>query len=172
MGLFAQAVRAAGRVLQTDRENLSLVLSPSTVPLCYVRLVFRSKGPMSPGSKFHRGMALGSWFSDLRASSKERSLPCSAFFFCRLNHHVCTLPGAPNGVWYHVFELSRKRLPPAPPRSLRASILSQQGHRRGVEPCSWFLRNFVPIVAVLLFVVGILVNYDIVGNDVKAGGTG
>lgn len=49
----------------------------------------------------------------------------------------------------------------------------QQGHRRSVEPCSWFLRNFVGIVAVMIFVVGILVNYDtIVGNDEKAGGTG
>lgn len=42
-----------------------------------------------------------------------------------------------------------------------------------MEPCSWVLRNFVRIVAMLLFVVGILVNYDIVvGNDRKAGGTG
>eukprot|EP00752_Nemacystus_decipiens_P011149 g9905.t1 len=52
-------------------------------------------------------------------------------------------------------------------------IVFDQGHRRGVEPCSWVLRNFVRIVAMLLFVVGILVNYDIaVGNDRKAGGTG
>lgn len=49
----------------------------------------------------------------------------------------------------------------------------QQGHRRGVEPCSWVLRNFVGIVSVLLFVVQILVNYDIgIGDDNKAGGTG
>ena len=49
----------------------------------------------------------------------------------------------------------------------------QQGHRRGVGCYSWVLRNFVRIVAMLLFVVGILVNYDIaVGNDRKAGGTG
>lgn len=42
-----------------------------------------------------------------------------------------------------------------------------------MEPCSWVLRNFVRIMAMLLFVVGILVNYDIVvGNDQKAGGTG
>ena len=64
---------------------------------------------------------------------------------------------------------------PARPLSLFVSMFSfsQQGHRRGVEPCSWVLRNFVRIVAMLLFVVGILVNYDIVvGNDDKAGGTG
>ncbi|CAM9246335.1 unnamed protein product [Laminaria digitata] len=52
-------------------------------------------------------------------------------------------------------------------------IVFDQGHRRSVEPCSWFLRNFVRIVAVMIFVVGILVNYDfIVGNDDKAGGAG
>lgn len=42
-----------------------------------------------------------------------------------------------------------------------------------MEPCSWFLRNFVRIVAVMILVVGVLVNYDIiVGDDEKAGGTG
>lgn len=41
-----------------------------------------------------------------------------------------------------------------------------------MEPCSWFLRNFVRIVAVMIFVVGILVNYDVLGNDDKAGGAG
>ncbi|CAM9287564.1 unnamed protein product [Ectocarpus fasciculatus] len=52
-------------------------------------------------------------------------------------------------------------------------IVFDQGHRRGVEPCSWVLRNFVGIVSVLLFVVHILVNYDIgIGDDNKAGGTG
>ncbi|CAM9530988.1 unnamed protein product, partial [Hapterophycus canaliculatus] len=51
-------------------------------------------------------------------------------------------------------------------------IVFDQGHRRAVEPCSWVLRNFVRILATMIFVLGVLVNYDIAGNDHKAGGTG
>lgn len=62
---------------------------------------------------------------------------------------------------------------PAPSLHPLFFSLMQQGHRRSVEPCSWFLRNFVRILATIIFVVSILVNYDaFVGDDEKAGGTG
>lgn len=96
------------------------------------------------------------------------------FSFCRANFHAHLHFQHHWDLVTNTVFLSRKYCSPAPSLSFSFLFLStQQGHRRGVEPCSWVLRNFVRIVAVLLFVVGILVNYDIVvGNDTKAGGTG
>jgi hypothetical protein len=48
---------------------------------------------------------------------------------------------------------------------------TQQGHRISVEPCSWFLRNVVRMTALGLFVLGILIYFQLVGRDDPKAGT-
>ncbi|CAM9590243.1 unnamed protein product [Choristocarpus tenellus] len=51
-------------------------------------------------------------------------------------------------------------------------IVFDQGHRINTDPCSWFLRHFVRIVAFGLMILGILVTFNVIGDDENAGGSG
>ncbi|CAM9970296.1 unnamed protein product, partial [Phaeothamnion confervicola] len=48
-------------------------------------------------------------------------------------------------------------------------IFFDQGHRVNTEACSWFLRNFVRIFAAGLFVLGIFVNFSVIGTGADSG---
>jgi len=51
-------------------------------------------------------------------------------------------------------------------------ISFDEGHRKRVEPYSWIMRNLMRIIAGCLIFVGVLVNYDLIGNDRDAGVSG
>eukprot|EP00612_Vaucheria_litorea_P000191 CAMPEP_0171451748 /NCGR_PEP_ID=MMETSP0945-20130129/123_1 /TAXON_ID=109269 /ORGANISM="Vaucheria litorea, Strain CCMP2940" /LENGTH=320 /DNA_ID=CAMNT_0011976259 /DNA_START=276 /DNA_END=1238 /DNA_ORIENTATION=- len=50
-------------------------------------------------------------------------------------------------------------------------IVFDQGHRIDTEPCSWFLRNIVRILALAIFVLGILIDFSLIGLEGENAGT-